>query len=146
MLTFIFCTSTRMCFFFLRNFVLKYKIAGLSWKLVTGLVLVLESMVILTFIVLDFKIVWLSWDLIPGLEYIEVNLGLQFFCFWSEIPSMRKLGSKTQTVSWSWNLIPRLMLICQIHFFCSFFLLKITFLGKYFRKKRNHQFKLKFSP
>ena len=54
--------------------------------------------------------------------------------------------SENKTVSLSWNLVPRLIRICRVHWWCSLFqfLTRDTLLGKFGPKSQNGQVKLKF--
>ena len=55
------------------------------------------------------------------------------------------LVQKIKIVSLSWNLVPRLIRICRIQWWCSFcFRPETHFLGKFGPKNQNCQFKLKF--
>ena len=55
------------------------------------------------------------------------------------------LVQNIKTVSLSWNLVPGVIRICRIHYWCSLFqfLTGNTLLGKFGRKNENCQFKLK---
>ena len=61
-------------------------------------------------------------------------------------PFWANLVQKIKIISWSWNLVARLIRICRIQwcffFFC--FWVKIFFLGKFGPKSQNCHFKLKF--
>ena len=56
-----------------------------------------------------------------------------------------KLVQKIKIVSLSWNVVPRLILICQIKWWvhCFYFRSKTLFWGKFGLKNQNCQFKLK---
>ena len=64
-------------------------------------------------------------------------------------PFWANLVQKIKIISWSWNLVTRLIRICRIHWCCSFFFsfwVEIPFLGKFGPKNRNCHFKMKFRP
>ena len=73
-------------------------------------------------------------------------VGLTFFCFKPQILFLVNLVQKVQNVSWSWNLITKLIRICRIqwcvHFF--WFRLRKTFLSKFDPKTSNCLFKVKY--
>ena len=48
--------------------------------------------------------------------------GVHFFCFGREKPFLGKSYKKIKIVSLSWFLVPRLIWICGIHWWCSLFL------------------------
>ena len=54
------------------------------------------------------------------------------------------LVQKLKSISWSWNFVPRLIQICRILWWCSFFRLEIPFLGKFGLKIQDGPFDLKF--
>ena len=56
------------------------------------------------------------------------------------------MARKNKIVSLSWNLVPILIRICGIQWWCSLFCLRseIPFLGKFDPKYQNFQYKLKF--
>ena len=66
--------------------------------------------------------------------------------FCSVVPFWGKFCPKTQIVSLSWNLVLRLIQICEIPWWCSLFvfLTRNTVLGKFGPKNQNCQFELKF--
>ena len=70
---------------------------------------------------------------------------LQLFCFKPEIPSLSKFGPKIKIISLSWNLVPRLIQIYRIQWWCPFFLFSTgnTLFGQTCPKILNCQFKLK---
>ena len=55
-----------------------------------------------------------------------------------------QIWSKKLKFSWSWNLVPRLIQIWRIQWWCSLFWFW-PFLGKFGPKYQNFQFKLKFA-
>ena len=61
-------------------------------------------------------------------------------------PFWANLVKKIKIISWSWNLVARLIWICRIQWWCSFFCfwLEMPFLGKFGPKNQNCHFKLKF--
>ena len=61
-------------------------------------------------------------------------------------PFWANLLQKIKIVTLSWNVVPRLIQICRIHWWCSYFpfYLGNSFLGKFGPKNQNCQFKLKF--
>ena len=78
--------------------------------------------------------------------YIKSN-GLDcLFCFRLEIPVLVNLVQKLRIISLRWNIVPRLIQIYRIPWWCSLFLFSTgnTFLGKVDPKNQNCQFELKF--
>ena len=70
---------------------------------------------------------------------------LTFPFFYPKYPFWAKFVQKNKIFSLSWNLLPRLIRICTIQYWCSLCLrLGIPFLGKFGPKGQNCQFKLKF--
>ena len=69
-----------------------------------------------------------------------------FFVFEWKYPFWANLVQKVKIISWSWNLVARLIWICRIQWSCSFFCfwLEMPFLGKFGPKNQNCHFKLKF--
>ena len=69
---------------------------------------------------------------------------LTFSVFEQKYPFWTNLFQKTKIFSLSWNLVPRLIRICTIQWWCSLFLFQTgnTIFGS---KSQNCQFKLKFS-
>ena len=68
-----------------------------------------------------------------------------FFCFQPEIPFFQNLFRKIKIVSWSRNLVHKLIRISRIQWWCSLFCFRpeILFLGKFGPKNQNDQFKVK---
>ena len=66
-----------------------------------------------------------------------------FSVFDRKYPYWANLVQKVKIISWSWNLVPRLIRICL---FCWLFCFRfeIPFLGKFGPKNQNYQFKQKF--
>ena len=60
-----------------------------------------------------------------------------FFCFDQKYPFWAKMVQKVRMISWCWNLIPRLIGICRIQWWCSLFLFLIgnTLFGQICSKK-----------
>ena len=54
-------------------------------------------------------------------KYAEFNVGVHFCYFRPEEPFLGKFGPKIKIVSLSWNLVPRLIWICRIKWWCSLF-------------------------
>ena len=69
-----------------------------------------------------------------------------FFVFDWKYPFWANLVQKVKIISWSWNLVARLIRIWRIQWWCSFFLFLIgnTLFGQIWSKKSNYQLKLKF--
>ena len=63
-----------------------------------------------------------------------------------ECPFWANLVQKVKIISWSWNVVARLIRICRTQWCCSLFLfwVEIPFLGKFGPKSQNYQLKLKF--
>ena len=61
-------------------------------------------------------------------------------------PFWANLVQKVKIISWSWNLVARLIRIWRIQWWCSFFLFLIgnILFGQIWSKKSNYQLKLKF--
>ena len=68
-----------------------------------------------------------------------------FFVFEWKYPFWANLVQKVKIISWSWNLVARLIRICRIQWCCSLFCfwVEIPFLGKFGPKNQNCHFKLK---
>ena len=72
---------------------------------------------------------------------------MRFFRFRPEIPFLSKIGrKKIKIVSLSWNLVPRLIRICKIQWWCSLcpFFIGSTLFGQTWSRNQNCLFKLKF--
>ena len=69
-----------------------------------------------------------------------------FLVFDWKYPFWANLVQKVKIISWSWNLVARLIRICIIEWCCSLFgfWVEIPFLGKFGPKNQNCHFKLKF--
>ena len=69
-----------------------------------------------------------------------------FFVFDWKYPFWANLVQKIKIISLSWNLVPRLIRICRIQWWCSFFCVwsETLFWGKFSPKSQNYQLKLKF--
>ena len=69
-----------------------------------------------------------------------------FLVFDWKYPFWANLVQKVKIISWSWNSVPRLILICRIQWCCSFscFWVEIPFLGKFCPKNQNCHFKVSF--
>ena len=94
---------------FWANLSQKIKIVNLSWNSNMR-----NSMVMFTFSV---------FDLVPRLIRIWTFSGYaDFFCFRPKIPFLDKFVPKTKIVSLSWSLVPRLIRICILQWWCSLFL------------------------
>ena len=66
-----------------------------------------------------------------------------FSVYDQKYPSWAILVQKVRIISWSWNLVPRLIRICLFCWlFCFHF--EIPFFGKFGPKNQNYQFKKKF--
>ena len=68
-----------------------------------------------------------------------------FFVFNRKYPFWANFVQKIKIVSLRWNLIPRLIRICRIQWWCSRFMFSAgnTFLGNFGPKNQNCQFKVK---
>ena len=126
---------------FWANLIKKIKIVNLSRNLVTKLIWICGiqwwcSLFLCRLeipfwpnLVQKIKIISLSWNFLLDLfEYAEFNDDVHYFSFWTEIPEtlvldcLVNLVIKMKSVSLSWNLVPRLMWICRIQWWCSLFL------------------------
>ena len=69
-----------------------------------------------------------------------------FFVFEWKYPFWANLVQKVKIISWSWNLVARLIWICRIQWCCSLFLFLSgnTLFGQIWSKNQNCHFKLKF--
>ena len=79
-------------------------------------------------------------------EHAEFNGDVHFFVFDRKYPFLANLVQKVKIISWSSNLVARLIQICRIQWCCSLFqfLNGNTFFGQICSKNQNCHFKLKF--
>ena len=69
------------------------------------------------------KIVILGGSLVPRpFEYVEFNDDVYFFSFWPKTPFWANLVQKMKIVFLKWNLTQILIWICQIQWWCLFYL------------------------
>ena len=75
---------------------------------------------------------------------IQNSMVLFFYSVFDwKYPFWANLVEKVKIISWSWNLVVRLIRICRIQW-CNGFWVEIPYLGKFGPKNQNCHFKLKF--